>query len=180
MEQGTEELKKALKSGTNYNIIGRTDHISAFPDIIGENFPEIFFPLGFTVGKHTFILTECAFNVTLPQVKTETFPVNTGGSKIIDTGNGVSERLFQSKMVLFSGNICDIIAALGSGDNIAVSCKLEISIFNRGTAKLQILSALAQRRHLASGKKSVFHDHFPVVVVFFQIEMFFFVFCGYI
>ena len=50
MDQGTEELKKALKSGTNYNIIGRTDHITEFPDINGENFPEIFFPLGFSEG----------------------------------------------------------------------------------------------------------------------------------
>ena len=83
MDQRAEDLEKGLETGPNYNVIRGADHISAFPDIVCENLPEIAFALGFAIRKHTVALAEGAFDVTLPQIKTEAFPVNTGRGKIV-------------------------------------------------------------------------------------------------
>ena len=41
MDQRTEDLEKGLETGPYYNVIRGADHISAFPDIVCENLPEI-------------------------------------------------------------------------------------------------------------------------------------------
>ena len=49
MDQRTEDLEKGLETGPYYNVIRGADHISAFPDIVCENLPEIAFALGFAI-----------------------------------------------------------------------------------------------------------------------------------
>ena len=83
MDQRAEDLEKGLETGPYYNVIRGADHISAFPDIVCENLPEIAFALGLAIRKHTVALAEGAFDVTLPQIKTKAFPVNTGRGKIV-------------------------------------------------------------------------------------------------
>ena len=180
MDQRAEDLEKGLETGPYYNVIRGADHISAFPDIVCENLPEIAFALGFAIRKHTVALAEGAFDVTLPQIKTEAFPVNTGRGKIIKAGRDILILFFGGKQMLLGSNAGDIIAALCPGDDVAVCCKQKIGIFDGGTAQLQLLGAFAEGGHFASGKETAFQDQLPIIVVNLQIKVFFFVFCGYI
>ena len=180
MDQRAEDLEKGLETGPYYNVIRGADHISAFPDIVCENLTEVSFALGFAIGKHTVALAEGTFDVTLPQIKTEAFPVNAGRGKIVKAGRDVLILFFGDEQMLSGSNVSDIIAALRPGYDIAVCCKQKIGIFDGGTAQLQLLGAFAKGRHFASGKEPALHDQLSVIVINLQIKVFFFVFCRYI
>ena len=87
--RGQRIWRRGWRPGPYYNVIRGADHISAFPDIVCENLPEIAFALGFAIRKHTVALAEGAFDVTLPQIKTKAFPVNTGRGKIVQAGRDI-------------------------------------------------------------------------------------------
>ena len=52
-------------------------------DVVSKYLTKIGFTLGFSIGEKTVTLTKCAFDITLPEVKTETFMIDTVGSKVI-------------------------------------------------------------------------------------------------
>ena len=69
------------------------------------------------------------FQISLPEFKAKAFPVHAGRRKIIPAGR--KRRLFRlAGQRLFCGNISDVVAALGFGNNIALCGKLKISVFH--------------------------------------------------
>ena len=70
-------------------------------------------------------------------------------------------------------NISYIIAALCTGNNVAVCGQLQIGIFNGCTAELQFCRTFAKRWHAASGRNSPFHDQIFVMFIYLKIQAFF-------
>ncbi len=68
------------------------------------------------------------------------------------------------------GNICNIVAALGFGNNISVCGKLEIGVFNGGTAQLKFLRAFPQGWHTASWLHTAGQDQVAVIMADLQIQ----------
>ena len=66
MNKGTENLQQALETGADYNIIRGAEDVSAFPDIICQDFPEICLSLRLSVSEHSFVLAEGTFHITAP------------------------------------------------------------------------------------------------------------------
>ncbi len=87
-------MQKALDAGAYYNIIRGTGDISPLSYIIRQNLTEISFSLRFAVREKTFILAQGAFQISLPEIKTEAFSVYAGGRKIIQTGRFFWQRSF--------------------------------------------------------------------------------------
>ena len=79
MDQRTKKIQNALNSGPDHNIVSRTVDVSSLTDVVSKYLTKI----GFTIGEKTVTLTKCAFDITLPEVKTETFMIDTVGSKVI-------------------------------------------------------------------------------------------------
>ena len=83
MDQRTKKIQNALNSGPDHNIVSRTVDVSSLTDVVSKYLTKIGFTLGFSIGEKTVTLTKCAFDITLPEVKTETFMIDTVGSKVI-------------------------------------------------------------------------------------------------
>ena len=83
MDQRTKKVQNALNSCPDHNIVSRTVDVSSLTDVVSKYLTKIGFTLGFSIGEKTVTLTKCAFDITLPEVKTETFMIDTVGSKVI-------------------------------------------------------------------------------------------------
>ena len=70
-------------------------------------------------------------------------------------------------------NISYIIAALCTGNNVAVCGQLQIGIFNSCTAELQFCRTFAKRWHAASGRNSRSMIRFFVMFIYLKIQAFF-------
>ena len=113
-------------------------------------------------------MPESAFQISLPEVKAKAFPVHGGRRKIMPAGR--KRRLFRlAGQRLFCGNISDVVAALGFGNNIALCGKLKISVYHCCAAKMKLLRTFTQRRHPASGKKLPGSDQISVIVVILDL-----------
>ena len=167
-QKGAEDVEKTLDSCSDDNIVSTAQNISPFPDIVGQNLTQILFPLRLAIRKKTVILAQCTFYITPPQIEPKAFPVHTGGCEVIAIGKVLAGGV-RNRGMLSGSNVCYIIAALSSGDDVAVCCKLKIGAFDGSAAEFQFLGTFAQRRHFASGRQLLSGDQFPVIMINFQI-----------
>ena len=77
MNQWTEDVENTLHTGTNHNIVRGTVDISALSDIISNYLAKICFSLRVSIREKAVTLTKCTFDITLPEIESKTFAVNT-------------------------------------------------------------------------------------------------------
>ena len=69
--------------------------------------------------KEVFRSAERAFQISLPQIETEAFSVNSGGGEVVAYRRQLRFSVFRENRLLY-GDICHIIPALGFGNDISV------------------------------------------------------------